>query len=153
MFEIFKTKNKNTKKSKNSKNNRRAIRRKEDGQAMVEFALLLPLFVLIIAIIIDFGWIFSCRNQLVNISGETARYVALHSSDDPSTSAQTYLNTRIANGGLTGTPSLVSASIDSNNIASVTLTEDAKYLTGIPGIVTRKNYITLKATGAMPVIG
>lgn len=150
MFEILKTKNK---KNRKNRDNKRAIRKKEDGQAMVEFALLLPLFVLIIAIIIDFGWIFSCRNQLVNISGETARYVALHPSDDPSTSAQTYLDARIANGGLTGTPSLVSASIDSNNIASVTLTEDAKYLTGIPGIVTRKNYITLKATGAMPVIG
>lgn len=151
MFEILKTKNK---KNRNNRDNRKTVRKKEEGgQAMVEFALLLPLFVLIIAIIIDFGWIFSCRNQLVNISGETARYVALHSSEDPGTSAQTYLDARIANGGLTGTPSLVSASIDSNNIASVTLTEDAKYLTGIPGIVTRKNYITLKATGAMPVIG
>lgn len=151
MFGILKTQNK---KNKNNSGNKRIVRKKEEGgQAMVEFALLLPLFVLIIAIIIDFGWIFSCRNQLVNISGETARYVALHPSDDPSTSAQTYLDARIANGGLTGTPSLVSASIDSNNIASVTLAEDAKYLTGIPGIVTRQNYITLKATGAMPVIG
>ena len=151
MFEILKTKNK---KNRNNRDNRKTVRKKEeDGQAMVEFALLLPLFVLIIAIIIDFGWIFSCRNQLVNISGETARYVALHSSEDPITSAQTYLDARIANGGITGAPSLVSASIDSNNIASVTLTEDVKYLTGIPGIITRKNYITLKATGAMPVIG
>lgn len=127
-------------------------KKKEGGQAMVEFALLLPIFVLILACIIDFGWIFSCKNQLVNISGETARYVALHSTEDPSTAAQTYLDSRNSSGGMTGTVVLVSANITSD-IATVTVKEDAKYLTGIPGIVTRSNSVTLQATGAMPVIG
>lgn len=36
--------------------------RKEDGQAMVEFALILPIFLLILCGIIDFGWLF--YNQL-----------------------------------------------------------------------------------------
>ena len=36
--------------------------KREDGQAMVEFALILPVFLLILCGIIDFGWLF--YNQL-----------------------------------------------------------------------------------------
>jgi Flp pilus assembly protein TadG len=52
--------------------------KKENGQAMVEFALVLPILLLFFAGIIDFGWIF--HNQLVanNASREAARYVAIH---------------------------------------------------------------------------
>jgi len=52
--------------------------KKENGQAMVEFALVLPILLLVFAGIIDFGWIF--HNQLVanNASREAARYVAIH---------------------------------------------------------------------------
>lgn len=50
----------------------------ENGQAMVEFALVLPILLLFIAGIIDFGWIF--HNQLAanNASREAARYIAIH---------------------------------------------------------------------------
>ena len=52
--------------------------KKENGQAMVEFALVLPILLLFIAGIIDFGWIF--HNQLAanNASREAARYIAIH---------------------------------------------------------------------------
>jgi Flp pilus assembly protein TadG len=51
---------------------------KENGQAMVEFALVLPILLLFIGGIIDFGWIF--HNQLAanNASREAARYIAIH---------------------------------------------------------------------------
>jgi len=58
----------------------------EDGQAMVEFALILPILLLILCGIIDFGWIFS--NQLLADAAckEAVRYTAIHyydsSSDD-----------------------------------------------------------------------
>lgn len=50
----------------------------EKGQAMVEFALVLPILLLFIAGVIDFGWIF--HNQLAanNASREAARYIAIH---------------------------------------------------------------------------
>jgi uncharacterized protein (UPF0333 family) len=50
----------------------------ENGQAMVEFALVLPILLLFIAGVIDFGWIF--HNQLAanNASREAARFIAIH---------------------------------------------------------------------------
>ncbi|WP_313370146.1 pilus assembly protein [Sedimentibacter sp.] len=52
--------------------------KKEKGQAMVEFALVLPILLLYIGGVIDFRWIF--HNQLAanNASREAARYIAIH---------------------------------------------------------------------------
>ncbi|HBC32344.1 MAG TPA: hypothetical protein DC024_14015 [Clostridiales bacterium] len=65
--------------------------KKENGQAMVEFALVLPILLLFIACILDFGWIY--HNQLAanNASREAARYIAIHYYFDnmDSTSATT----------------------------------------------------------------
>lgn len=58
----------------------------EKGQAMVEFALVLPILLTLVFGIIDFGWIFG--NQLIanNACREAARYTAVHyyesTSDD-----------------------------------------------------------------------
>ena len=38
------------------------------GQALVEFVLILPIFLLILFAIVDFGMIFSKKNELENIS-------------------------------------------------------------------------------------
>lgn len=53
----------------------------EKGQALVEFALVLPVLLLVLCGIIDFGWIFG--NQLLanNVSREAARYTAIHYYD------------------------------------------------------------------------
>jgi len=53
----------------------------EKGQAMVEFALVLPVLILVLCGIIDFGWIFG--NQLLanHASREAARYAAIHYYD------------------------------------------------------------------------
>ncbi len=53
----------------------------EKGQAMVEFALVLPVLILLLCAIIDFGWIFG--NQLLanNAAREAARYTAIHYYD------------------------------------------------------------------------
>lgn len=53
----------------------------EKGQAMVEFALVLPALLLLLCGIIDFGWIFG--NQLLanNAAREAARYSAIHYYD------------------------------------------------------------------------
>jgi Flp pilus assembly protein TadG len=54
----------------------------EKGQAMVEFALVLPVLLLIIAGIIDFGLIFNQKVLANNASREAARYVAVHYSEE-----------------------------------------------------------------------
>jgi Flp pilus assembly protein TadG len=53
----------------------------EEGQAMVEFALILPILLLVICGILEFGWIFG--NQLLadNAVREAARYTAIHYYD------------------------------------------------------------------------
>jgi len=53
-------------------------RKSEKGQAMVEFALVLPVLLLIIAGIIDFGLIFNQKVLANNASREAARYVAVN---------------------------------------------------------------------------
>ncbi len=53
---------------------RRAIR----GQALVEFALVLPLFVLLLLAIFDFGRVIWARNVLENAARESARQAIVH---------------------------------------------------------------------------
>lgn len=65
-----------------SKNNKR-----EDGQAMVEFALILPIFLLILCGIIDFGWLFYNQLSLNNACREGARYAVVNTAEDASTQA------------------------------------------------------------------
>jgi uncharacterized protein (UPF0333 family) len=52
--------------------------KKENGQAMVEFALVLPILLLLVAGIIDFGWLFYNHLSANNASREAARYIAIH---------------------------------------------------------------------------
>ncbi len=65
----------------------------ENGQAMVEFALVLPILLLLLSGIIDFGWIFGNQLVLNNASREAARYTAIHyyessTDDDESVAAE-----------------------------------------------------------------
>ena len=59
----------------------------EEGQAMVEFALILPIFLLILCGIIDFGWLFYNQLSLNNACREGARYAVVNTAEDASTQA------------------------------------------------------------------
>ncbi|NTU88636.1 MAG: hypothetical protein HGA54_01855 [Actinobacteria bacterium] len=66
---------------------------KEEGQSLVEFALILPIMLLLIVAVIDFGWYFYAKANFNNASRESARMLAV----DPDTSlavtaAQNYLD-------------------------------------------------------------
>lgn len=52
--------------------------KKEEGQAVVEFALVLPLLILLIFGMVDFGWLFYNKIEVNNASREGARYAAIH---------------------------------------------------------------------------
>ena len=86
----------------------------EKGQAMVEFALLLPILLLLFSGIINFGWIFG--NQLLanNAAREAARYTAIHYSDSSSDN-----DSAVAAGIVTArAPTLVSPSVTVSKSAS-----------------------------------
>ena len=59
--------------------------KREDGQAMVEFALILPVFLLILCGIIDFGWLFYNQLSLNNACREGARYAVVHTDENADT--------------------------------------------------------------------
>ncbi len=63
------------------------MKKREDGQAMVEFALILPIFLLILCGIIDFGWLFYNQLSLNNACREGARYAVVNTAEDASTQA------------------------------------------------------------------
>jgi len=53
---------------------RKTLWRREDGAALVEFALILPLLVLLIFGVIEFGLLFYNQQVITNASREGARY-------------------------------------------------------------------------------
>ncbi len=63
------------------------MKKNEDGQAMVEFALILPIFLLILCGIIDFGWLFYNQLSLNNACREGARYAVVNTADGANTQA------------------------------------------------------------------
>lgn len=54
--------------------------KKEDGQAIVELAITLPILIMILCAIIDFGWLFMNQNSIDYCSREGARYAIVHST-------------------------------------------------------------------------
>src|SRR5665648_31012 len=51
--------------------------KKENGQSLVEFALVLPILLILVFGIIDFGMLFSAKNQLEMTSFAAARTISL----------------------------------------------------------------------------
>ena len=66
--------------------------RKEEGQSTVEFALVLPIFLLLIFGMMDFGWLFYNKIEINNASREGARYAVIHCSDFGYDEQQTVLH-------------------------------------------------------------
>lgn len=53
----------------------------ERGQAVVELAITLPILIIILCGIIDFGWLFTNQNIIDFCAREGARYAVVHSTD------------------------------------------------------------------------
>ncbi len=62
--------------------NRRTRRRRSGGQSLVEFALVVPIFLAVLFGIIDFGWLLYSRVTLINATREGAR-AAIVMGDNP----------------------------------------------------------------------
>lgn len=63
--------------------------KEEKGQAMVEFALVLPILIALLCSIIDFGWIFGNQLMADYACREAARYTAVHYYDSSTDNDQT----------------------------------------------------------------
>jgi hypothetical protein len=61
----------------------RSLFHRQDGQALPEFALVLPVLVLVLFAIIDFGKAFNYWNDATHIAAEGARYAAVNGKPYP----------------------------------------------------------------------
>ena len=129
--------------------------RKEDGQAMVEFALVLPVFLLILCGIIDFGWLFYNQLSLNNACREGARYAVVNTADNADTLAITnhienLTTTVFANNGVDITVTYSSPADPTSGDITVSLEADISFFTPVLSTVLGKEK-TITSTVIMKV--
>lgn len=122
----------------------------EKGQATVEFALILPILLIVICGIIDFGWIYSKKIQLQSACYTGARYAIVSNNDSLSQEGVISQITSALPGTSPDTLSIqlnYSSGITGN--VTVTLIESVKALTPITSIFTSNQNIEIKASSTM----
>lgn len=112
----------------------------EKGAAAVEFALILPILLMLVLGIFEFGRAFNIQVSLSEAAREAARYAAVHYADAG------YSDEDAQNVGVVAAPSvdLVADNVDVAHDAGacspgdnvvVTVTFNTTYLTGLPGLI------------------
>lgn len=128
----------------------RRLFKNESGQSVVEAALVIPLFILILCGILDFGWIFTNQLMVNNCSREGARYAVVHSDEMDLTSLIT--SRVLSTSGIMDTTNLtVDVQFVGSEDIKVTVTNRIKVLTPIAGIFVAGQDIELDSTCVMRV--
>jgi Flp pilus assembly protein TadG len=92
----------------------RSFRQGESGAELIEFALVLPLFLLVTAGIIDFGFVFQQYNVITNAAREGARLAAVPNSSQDA--VKNRVNAYVKAGGL---PATATTQVDALRLATV----------------------------------
>lgn len=124
---------------------------RESGQAMVEFALVLPILLIFLCGIIDFGWIFYNQIAINNACREGARYASVHYTQYLSAPGTLQTNTtNWVSDSATGITTPLEITLDTGTSGQVTVTvkESVPVLTGITSLVIGDN-VDLTATSIM----
>ncbi len=121
--------------------------RRERGQAMVEMAITLPLFLLLVMGIMEMGWYFYNQMSVENGSREGARYAIVHAEDATLTADVTSL----VQGMVVGPGTLTVTLNKSGNDISVAVTKAVPTLTPIAVIFTPGDTFLLSAKTTMKV--
>ena len=130
----------------------------EKGQSVVEVALILPILIVILGGIIDFGWVYSCQISANNAVREAARYASIHlydsSSDDDAAAARNIVATHAAQ--LPDTTSVDLACFDtdgngSDDAVMVTVTAPIPLITGISSTLLGRSSITISTSSTMKI--
>jgi len=123
----------------------------EKGQAMVEFALVLPILILLLCAIMDFGWIFFQKILVTNAAREAARYSAVHLYDDGTVNAADTTAARtVALGSSSVLPDALTASLTvSDGAVTVTVTSPAAVITGLTSSFFGGSTVNLTASSTM----
>ena len=123
------------------------LKKSESGQALLEFALCLPLLLTILCGIIDFGWIYYNQISLNNAAREGARYAVIHY--DPSCDWKGQSEQRMVSNlvGIRSATAIVSDPVGQQIRASVTA--DTPILTAFTSTILGKRSILLHADCTM----
>lgn len=127
----------------------------ESGQAIIELAITLPILILVLCAIIDFGWIFSNKMFVVYSSREGARYGAVNSTENN-------VSTLIRNKVISISPSFMKDKITVTTTftnqydtrsgdVSIKVSCTIKALTPIAGVFTEDQNIYLESVCVMKV--
>ena len=119
----------------------------EEGQSVVEAALIIPLFILILCGVLDFGWILSNQLKIDNCAREGARYAVIKSSSSDLTSLVTSrVNDVSGDGASSGLTVTVTVS---GNDVKVKVSKDLKVLTPLAGIFVENQTVHLNSVTVM----
>lgn len=102
--------------------------KKKKGQALVEAALVIPILIMFICGIIDFGRILYTQADLNLVTQESARMAALGKSNDQ-------IRQFVHNNGYPIEPSINPDKPESGQYVTVILTCDVKYITPFVNVV------------------
>jgi len=88
-------------------------RRRVYGQSLVEFALICPVFVMMVMGVVDFGRVFYTYEALANATREGARYCALHAHDTWASNQSSATSSRVIGelNGTVATPSVYGSAV------------------------------------------
>ncbi len=121
--------------------------RSERGAAAVEFALVLPILIVLAFGIVEFSWAFQTQTTLAAAAREGARVLALQGSEAEVElavqAATTSFDPALTSGDITISPASCDGAAAGTN-ATVTITYSMPFLTGLFG-----DEITLDADGVM----
>lgn len=122
--------------------------KKEDGQSLVEAALVLPLLILLLTGILDFGWIFAHQIVINNVSRDAVRYAVVNQDDE---NLQYLVASKIqGNEGMGGGEDVMVTVIkkESGDI-EVTVSKDLRVLTPLAGIFVSDQRVLIKSVSVM----
>jgi Flp pilus assembly protein TadG len=131
----------------------------EKGQSIVEFALILPILLILVCGIIDFGWLYNCNIAATNAAREAARYASIHIYDsstdnDGATAWNIVLSEAPQLRPDSTTVGLKSLDFDHNGIqesVEINVTSQVPLITGFTSIFMGKNSITISASSIMKI--
>ncbi|WP_035741274.1 TadE/TadG family type IV pilus assembly protein [Arthrobacter sp. MA-N2] len=134
--------------------NRRSL--KESGAVAVEFALILPIFLVLVLGIAEFGRAFNIQVSLSEAGREASRYAAIHCSESG------YSVSSAQSAGIAAAPSVTllasniaisysgTGTCASGNNAVATVSYTTAWMTGFPALIPgMPASLTVKGTGVM----
>lgn len=126
----------------------RQIFKDEQGQSIVEAAIVLPILLLLICGILDFGWIFSHQIMLNNAARDSARYAIVNYSD---ADLESTITSRVIDSGTRGDSETIEVDVVllADNDIQVSIRQKLKVLTPLAGIFVSDQTVTLKAEATM----